>query len=72
MDTIDQELQESFRNLITQIAQKNLCIETLEPRNSDSLDFHNVSVWQIQDALTAAFVAGMEVAVTVEEVAHTP
>lgn len=66
MDTVDQELQESFRNLITQIAQKNLGIQTLDIRNSDSLDFHEVSVWQIQDALTAAFVAGMEVAVTVK------
>ena len=66
MVTVDQELQETFRNLITQIAQKNMGIETLETRNSDSLDFHEVAVWQIQDALTAAFVAGMEVAVTVK------
>lgn len=66
MDTVDQELQETFRDLITQIAQKNLGIDTLETRNSDSLDFHEVAVWQIQDALTAAFFAGMEVAMTVK------
>jgi hypothetical protein len=29
-------------------------------------------VWQIQDALRAAFVAGLEVGVTLWELAHTP
>lgn len=66
MNTIDQELQETFESLLTQIAQKNLGIETLETQNSDSLDFHDVAVWQVRDALTAAFLAGMEVAVTVK------
>jgi len=43
------------------IAQKHLFIETLETRNSDSLDFHDVSVWGVRDALEAAFKAGVEV-----------
>jgi hypothetical protein len=30
----------------------------LETRGSDSLDFHDVAVWQLRDALTAAYQAG--------------
>lgn len=41
-----------------QIAKEILDIETLETRNSDSLDFHEVAVWQIREALAAAFEAG--------------
>ena len=43
---------------LAEIAQKHFDIETLETRNSDGLDFHDVSVWQIRDALWAAFQAG--------------
>lgn len=43
---------------IAEIAQKLLRMETLETRNSDSLDFHEVSVWEIKAALEAAFRAG--------------
>ena len=41
-----------------QIARKHLCIPTLETRNSDSLDFHEVSVWSLKEALQAAFALG--------------
>lgn len=44
--------------LFTLIAQKHLRIETLETRNSDGLDFYDVAVWSIKDALEAAFEAG--------------
>lgn len=47
------------------IAQKHLGIDTLETRNSDRLDTHNVAVWQIRDALEAAFKAGVEVGMNV-------
>ncbi|MEG3639292.1 DUF3489 domain-containing protein [Magnetococcus sp. PR-3] len=50
--------------LFGQIAQDHLFIDTLETRNSDSLDFHNVSVWGIQNALEAAYKAGLEDAKT--------
>ena len=40
------------------IARVHLFIDTLETRNSDSLDFHNVAVWCVQDALSAAYEAG--------------
>ena len=46
--------------LLTQIAREHLHIETLETRRSDSLDFHDVAVWCVRDALEAAFKAGIE------------
>jgi uncharacterized protein DUF6900 len=33
-------------------------IETLETRNWDRLDFHDVSIWSIHDALAATYAAG--------------
>jgi hypothetical protein len=41
-----------------QIAREKLRIHTLETRNSDHLDFYDVSVWQVRAALEAAFEAG--------------
>lgn len=46
--------------ILTLIAQKHLGIETLQPRNADSLDFHDTAVWCLKDALEAAFKAGVE------------
>ena len=45
--------------LLAQIALDHLFIETLETRNSDRLDFHDVSVWAVQSALMAAYQAGL-------------
>jgi hypothetical protein len=42
----------------TQIARKHLGIETLEARNMDSLDFHDVGVGGLTRALDAAYRAG--------------
>jgi hypothetical protein len=49
-----------LEQLLTQIAQSKLGIETLETRKSDGLDFHDVAVWCLRDALEAAFNAGVE------------
>ena len=49
-----------LETLLTQIAQQHLGIETLQTRRSDSLDFHDVAVWCVRDALEAAFKAGTE------------
>ena len=49
-----------LEQLLTQIAQDKLGIETLETRSSDGLDFHDVAVWCLRDALEAAFNAGVE------------
>ena len=46
--------------LLLEIAAKHVHIETLETRNSDGLDFHDVAVWCLRDALEAAFNAGLE------------
>ena len=47
------------KDLFTRIAQKHLSIDTLETRHRDSLDFHDVGVWCVRDALQAAFEAGL-------------
>ena len=39
-------------------AASYLGIETLETRNSDSLDFHEVAVWQLKAALRWAYIEG--------------
>jgi hypothetical protein len=45
-------------HILSQIAREHLGIATLQPRNSDRLDFHDVAVWQVEAALNAAFDAG--------------
>ncbi len=52
--------QQQIDQLLTDIAKKHLNIETLETRNSDSLDFHDVAVWCLKDALQAAYEAGLQ------------
>jgi hypothetical protein len=45
--------------LLLDIATRHFhSIETLETRNSDRLDFHDVAVWAIRAALEEAFEAG--------------
>ena len=43
---------------LLEIAQRQFRIETLETRNRDRLDFHDVAVWAIRAALEDAFEAG--------------
>ena len=52
--------QQELDQLLTDIAKKHLNIETLETRNSDRLDFHDVAVWCLKDALQAAYDAGLQ------------
>lgn len=47
---------------LEKIAREVLHLETLETRNSDSLDFHDMSVWSIKEALEAAYRAGQQAA----------
>lgn len=56
--TFPRKKAEGTAALFTRIAQQHLNVETLATRNSDSLDFHEVSVWGIQAALEAAYEAG--------------
>ena len=46
--------------LATRIARKHFSVETLETRNRDSLDFHDVAVWDMKAALLEAYRAGRE------------
>lgn len=54
--------QPTIAEVLESIARKHLRIETLECRSSDSLDFHEVSVWGVEAALQAAFEAGQKAA----------
>lgn len=44
--------------LLQRIAAEHLFVETLETRSSDRLDFYDVSVWGIRQALIDAYEAG--------------
>src|SRR5258708_5733078 len=50
-------------DILTEIADRHLDIPTLQERRSDSLDFHDVSVWGVKDALWAAYQAGVNATV---------
>lgn len=52
MDAIAQELE--------QIAKKYLLVETLETRNSDDMDFYNLAVWNLKEALLEAYNRGID------------
>ena len=52
--------QHQIDELLAEIAKKHLNLETLETQNSDSLDFHDVAVWGIKDALQEAYEAGKQ------------
>jgi hypothetical protein len=57
---LSQEVLDLSDDLIEMIAKEQFTsVETLETRNSDSLDFHDVAVWQIKEALKIAFFAGV-------------
>lgn len=52
--------QHQTDQLLTEIAKKHLNLETLETRNSDSLDFHYVAVWSLKEVLQEAYEAGLK------------
>ena len=56
------QTDKALESLLQQIALDHLFIETLETRNSDRLDFHEVSVWGVKSALIAAYEAGRQAA----------
>jgi hypothetical protein len=53
---------EPIFEILAEIAHRHLNIPTLENRRSDNLDFHEVSVWSVKDALWAAYDAGVNTA----------
>lgn len=56
------QTDKALENLLQQIALDHLFIDNLETRNSDRLDFHEVSVWGVTSALIAAYEAGRQAA----------
>lgn len=48
--------------ILAKIAKEHLSIDTLDSRKSDRLDFHDLAVWSIEQALDAAFQAGFDTA----------
>ena len=57
MKTRNQPTQEAT---LLEIAKTTLHLETLEERMSDSLDFHDLNIVEIREALRRAFEAGRE------------
>ena len=47
-----------MNQVLNQIAKKHLHVKTLEARNSDHLDFYEVAVWSLKEALEEAYRAG--------------
>ena len=43
---------------LEKIAKEHLFVDTLKTQKSDRLDFHEVSVWGISEALEAAYLLG--------------
>ncbi len=50
---------ESIKAILSGIAAKYLSIDALDSQKSDRLDFHDLAVWRIEQALEAAFEAGI-------------
>jgi hypothetical protein len=59
---MSKQADKALETLLQQIALDHLFIETLETRNSDRMDFHEVSVWAVKSALMAAYEAGWQAA----------
>ena len=57
-----EQTDKTLDTLLPKIALDHLLIETLETRNSDRLDFHEVSVWGVKSALMAAYETGRQAA----------
>lgn len=49
---------EKRNNALLEIATTTLGLDTLDTRSSDGLDFSDQAVWQIKEALEAAYQAG--------------
>ncbi len=43
---------------VSEIAQRVLRLDSLQTRHSDALDFHELAIWSIREALLAAHAAG--------------
>jgi hypothetical protein len=58
---VAREADATYERALAAVAEiaKESEIETLETRNSDELDFYDLSVWEIKKMLLAAYYAGV-------------
>lgn len=63
----DGTVRKNAERAVAEIARRVLRLETLDTRNSDALDFHELAVWSICDALLAAYHAGVSAATATKE-----
>ncbi|MEX2185709.1 MAG: hypothetical protein WD875_02900 [Pirellulales bacterium] len=54
--------EDEVDKLLAEIAKRELQVPTLDVRNSDGLDFHEIAVWSLQRALRLAYRAGHDAA----------
>jgi hypothetical protein len=54
----DHAVDTAAETTVAEIARRILQLDTIETRNADGLDFHELAVWSIRDALMAAYNAG--------------
>jgi hypothetical protein len=59
-DSPTEETEPVIDKEVAEIARRHLGIKTLDERKSDGLDFYDLSVWQVQEALRAAYRAGRD------------
>lgn len=52
------KMNKKLEKQLEEIAKEQLFIDTLETRMSDRLDFHDVSVWGVKEALKLAYELG--------------
>jgi hypothetical protein len=52
-------------NAVLEETRKELNLDTLESRNSDTLDFRELAVWEIKGVLVEAFNRGAEYGIAV-------
>jgi hypothetical protein len=55
-----QVLSDEEREALSLLAKQRLGFVTLEDRGGDRLDFKDVAVWNVRDALARAFLAGVK------------
>lgn len=53
-------MKNSIEKKLEKFAKDILFVETLETRNSDGLDFYDISVWGLKEALLQAYKLGQQ------------
>lgn len=51
-------MTDEIKEKLTEIARTRLDVDTLETRSSDHLDFYDVGIWSIRNALLDAYELG--------------